>query len=154
MHSILFHVKSKCLPRPSAKTQVFIYLFLIERVHLVHGRSRTSRLKDKLYRINLVGLLPYCVIGLLAIHFRNYEISQSGRCSIGVQRQTSILVIVYDLCINVIFPFLVCLNASFTSLFNSCCRSLVCTRFRMTFLIRLFTNWHGGPSVIPTSILI
>lgn len=60
-----------------------------------------TRLKDKFYIVNLMGLLPYCVIGVLAIVFRVHDFDQNGKCLIGVQRQTSILVIVYDLVINV-----------------------------------------------------
>ena len=50
----------------------------------------------------MAGLLPYCVIGVLAVVFRVSDIGDSGRCLIGVERQTSILVIVYDLFINVL----------------------------------------------------
>jgi len=81
-------------------SKVIIYLFLIERVHIVRGSMRT-RLKDKVYLINMVGLLPYCVIGVLAIIFRVSDFDQNGKCLIGVERQTSILVIVYDLVINI-----------------------------------------------------
>jgi hypothetical protein len=49
----------------------------------------------------MFGLLPYCVIGLLAIIFRVNDLDENGKCLIGVERQTSILVIVYDLVINV-----------------------------------------------------
>ena len=80
---------------------MIIYLFLIERVHIVRG-SRRTRLKDKFYIINVAGLLPYCVIGVLAIVFRVHDFDENGRCLIGVERQTSILVIVYDLLINVL----------------------------------------------------
>jgi hypothetical protein len=54
----------------------------------------------------MFGLLPYCVIGLLAIIFRVDDLDENGKCYIGVERQTSILVIVYDLVINVA-PFIV-----------------------------------------------
>ena len=102
---IFFYFTSKVFHNLPSLTilQVIIYLFLIERVHIVRGRTRTSRFKDKVYLINLAGLLPYCVIGVLAIVFRVNDLDDSGRCLIGVERQTSILVIVYDLLINV-FP--------------------------------------------------
>ena len=98
---IFFYFTSK-VRHPTFVTdpEVMIYLFLIERVHMVRG-SRRERLKDKLYLFNLCGLLPYCVIGILAIIFRVNDIDPNGRCLIGVERQTSILVIVYDLVINV-----------------------------------------------------
>lgn len=100
---ILFYFTSKVAPALIiAYIQVLIYLFLIERVHLVRGRSRMTRWKDRQYRINMAGLIPYCVIGLLALYFRVYKIQENGRCVIGIERQTSIMVIVYDLLINVI----------------------------------------------------
>ena len=79
---------------------MFIYLFLIERVHIVRGRTR-NRLKDRMYLIHLVGLIPYGVIALLASVFRVDDLDENGRCLIGVERQTALLVIVYDMSINV-----------------------------------------------------
>jgi hypothetical protein len=52
----------------------------------------------------MMGLLPYCVIGVLAIIYRVNDFDENGKCLIGVERQTSILVIVYDLVINVRHP--------------------------------------------------
>ena len=86
---------------------MIIYLFLIERVRIVRGSTRSSRLKDKIYLLNMCGLLPYWAVGVLAIIFRVNELDESGRCLIGVERQTSILVIVYDLFINVRTPVFV-----------------------------------------------
>ena len=60
-----------------------------------------QRFKDKLYIFNMCGLLPYVVIGLLAVIFRVDNIQSDGKCMIGIQRQTSMLVLVYDLVINV-----------------------------------------------------
>jgi hypothetical protein len=60
-------------------------------------------MKDKVYIFNVIGLLPYCAIAVLAIVFRVSVLDNTGRCLIGVERQTSILVIAYDLVINV-FP--------------------------------------------------
>lgn len=67
---------------------------------MVRGSTRARR-NDKFYIINLLGLLPYCVIGVLATIYRVHDFDQNGKCLIGVERQTSILVIVYDLVINV-----------------------------------------------------
>ena len=103
---IFFYFTSKVHFRfPPLISQVIIYLFLIERVHIVRGGTRVSRFKNKVYLINMAGLLPYCVIGVLAVVFRVSDIGDSGRCLIGVERQTSILVIVYDLVINVFRPW-------------------------------------------------
>ena len=105
---IFFYCSSKVLPPTCAETlsnnQVIIYLFLIERVHIVRGGYRT-RLQDKLYLFNVFGLLPYCVIVILAIVFRVNEIEEpEGKCYIGLKRQSSFLLLVYDLVINVHTP--------------------------------------------------
>jgi hypothetical protein len=77
-----------------------IYLFLIERVHIVRGRTR-PRLRDPLYLFHLGGLVPYCVIVVLAIVFRINQLNETGRCYIGLKRESSFLLLIYDLVINV-----------------------------------------------------
>ena len=84
-----------------ANVKFFIYLFLVERVHIVRGRTR-DRLKDRLYLINLAALSPYCAFGVLACFLRVDTFGEDGRCLIGVQRQMAILMIIYDLLINVL----------------------------------------------------
>ena len=99
---IFFYFTTKvCFRLPVLISKVIIYLFLIERVHIVRGGKRASRFKNKVYLINVAGLLPYGVIAVLAIVFRVNDLDDSGRCLIGVERRTSILVLVYDLFINV-----------------------------------------------------
>jgi hypothetical protein len=83
---------------------VFIYLFLIERVHIVRGRT-WRRLDDKLYWLNLMGLVPYFVIGILGILFRVDAMGADGQCMIGIHSQVALAVISYDLFINVIMGF-------------------------------------------------
>jgi len=87
---ILFYCSSK----------VIIYLFLIERVHIVRGGTKT-RFQDKLYLFNLVGLIPYIVIVILAIIFRYNALDENGSCYIGLQRASSFPLLIYDLLINV-----------------------------------------------------
>lgn len=98
---ILFYCSSKVLPSHSACLhQVIIYLFLIERVHIVRGGTKT-RMQDKVYLFNLVGLVPYCVIVILAIVFRYNNLDDTGRCFIGLRRESSFPLLIYDLVINV-----------------------------------------------------
>jgi len=80
--------------------KVIIYLFLIERVHIVRGRAK-PRMQDKLYLVHLGGLLPYCIIVMLAIVFRLSELNATGRCYIGVKRPSSFPLMIYDVVINV-----------------------------------------------------
>jgi hypothetical protein len=101
---IFFYCSSKVYPHVSAlMMQVVIYLFLIERVHIVRGRTR-ARLRDKLYLFHLGGLIPYCVIVVLAIIFRINQLNETGRCYIGLRRESSFLLLIYDLVINVFPP--------------------------------------------------
>jgi hypothetical protein len=81
-------------------SKVIIYLFLIERVHIVRGGTK-SRMEDKLYLFNLLGLIPYCAIVILAIIFRYHALDENGHCYIGLRRESSFPLLIYDLIINV-----------------------------------------------------
>ena len=78
-----------------------IYLFLIERVHIVRGGTKTRK-QDKLYWFNTLGLIPYCVIVILAIVFRYNALDDSGYCYVGLRRESSFPLLIYDLIINVL----------------------------------------------------
>lgn len=98
---ILFYCSSKVFtPNCGIDKQVIIYLFLIERVHIVRGGTKT-RFQDKLYLFNISGLIPYVVIVILAIIFRYNGLDQNGHCYIGLQRASSFPLLIYDLLINV-----------------------------------------------------
>ena len=103
---ILFYCSSKVkIPWPILYwLQVIIYLFLIERVHIVRGGTKT-RLQDKLYLFNLLGLIPYCAIVILAIVFRYHALDDNGHCYIGLRRESSFPLLIYDLIINVFIAF-------------------------------------------------
>lgn len=49
----------------------------------------------------MLGLIPYCVIVILAIIFRVNELDDTGKCFIGLKRESSFLLLIYDLVINV-----------------------------------------------------
>ena len=70
-------------------------------MHVVRGATGLSRKKDKIYWANLCGLIPYLVIAALTIKFRIDKMDTEGRCIIGMERQTTILIIGYDFVINV-----------------------------------------------------
>ena len=53
----------------------------------------------------MIGLMPYCVIIVIAIIFRVNDIRDDGRCFIGLKRESSLLLIIYDLVINVFHSF-------------------------------------------------
>lgn len=68
---------------------------------MVRGATGLSRKKDKIYRVNLCGLIPYLVIPVLTTKFRIDKMDNEGRCIIGIERQTTILILGYDFAINV-----------------------------------------------------
>lgn len=70
-------------------------------MHLVRGSTGLSRKEDKIYQVNLCGLIPYLVICALTIKFRIDKMDMEGRCIIGMELQTAILIIAYDFIINV-----------------------------------------------------
>lgn len=72
-------------------------------MHIVRGGTKT-RFQDKLYLFNLVGLIPYLVIVILAIIFRYNSLDENGHCYIGLQRASSFPLLIYDLLINVSLP--------------------------------------------------
>ena len=86
-------------------TQVIIYLFLIERVHIVRGSTKTRK-QDKLYWFNTLGLIPYCVIVILAIVFRYNALDDTGYCYVGLRRESSFPLLIYDLIINVSLSYI------------------------------------------------
>ena len=68
---------------------------------MVRGAIGLSRKEDKIYWANLCGLIPYLVIAGLTIKFRIDKTDTEGRCIIGMERQTAILIIGYDFVLSV-----------------------------------------------------
>ncbi|KAF9962357.1 hypothetical protein BGZ65_009299 [Modicella reniformis] len=82
-----------------AASKIIIYLFLIEKVHVVS--AVTSRRKDSLlYRINILLLTPYTFILILMIFNRVAEVKEEGKCYIGLKPTASITLILYDIFIS------------------------------------------------------
>ena len=111
--------------------KVVIYLFLIERVHIVRGGTKTRK-QDKLYWFNTLGLIPYCVIVILAIVFRYNALDETGFCYVGLRRESSFPLLIYDLIINVSLAYYGHLLRS-TSRVNS---SFRCLDYTLTGLHR------------------
>jgi hypothetical protein len=60
-------------------------------------------MQDKLYLFNMLGLVPYCVIVVLAVVYRVNELNEAGQCYIGLARGSSFPLLIYDLIVNVLF---------------------------------------------------
>ncbi|KAK2599603.1 hypothetical protein N8I77_011343 [Diaporthe amygdali] len=78
----------------------FIYLFLVDRAHIVRG-SKKPRLKSKLYIFNSFGMLGiYVVITIMnfVLHIAEFD---KGHCVIGLQKPVIIPLIGFDALVNV-----------------------------------------------------
>ncbi|CAO3566217.1 unnamed protein product [Mortierella alpina] len=80
-----------------AISKVIIYLFLMEKVYVVTAIGSTR--KDfKLYKVNLVLMLPYLGILALMIIFRVSEVDDAtGQCFIGLLKPAALPLILYDI---------------------------------------------------------
>jgi hypothetical protein len=52
----------------------------------------------------MLGLIPYCVIVILAVIFRYNALDDEGFCYVGLRRESSFPLLIYDLIINVRYP--------------------------------------------------
>jgi hypothetical protein len=50
----------------------------------------------------MLGLVPYCAIVILAIIFRYNALDTQGYCYVGLRRESSFPLLIYDLIINVL----------------------------------------------------
>lgn len=82
-----------------AGSKIVIYAWLIERIHLVTA-VKTPRLKTNQYRFHLVLLLPYIIILVLMLTYRNIYLEEDGKCTIGLQLVASVPLLVYDFIFN------------------------------------------------------
>ncbi|TLS27631.1 hypothetical protein PpBr36_04337 [Pyricularia pennisetigena] len=86
-------------------TKVFIYLFLVDRVHIVRDSS-TPRLRSKLYLLNSFGMMGvYIVIVILNFIFRITDYD-SGMCVIGMKQPVMIPLIAFDAFVNIYLTLL------------------------------------------------
>ncbi|KAF9347705.1 hypothetical protein BGX34_002944, partial [Mortierella sp. NVP85] len=82
-----------------AASKIIIYLFLIEKVHVVS--SATTRRKDTtLYRANILLLTPYTIILVLMVLNRVAVLDEEDYCFIGLKPTASITLILYDIFIS------------------------------------------------------
>ncbi|KAF9433276.1 hypothetical protein BGZ76_009666 [Entomortierella beljakovae] len=105
-----------------ASSKVLIYLFLIERVHVV-STIGTTRWNSTMFRINIALLSPYGIVFILAVLYRSaylesHDTDTLGQCNIGLKLEASIPFIVYDLMMSswLTFLFLKSLTSSTSKL--------------------------------------
>ncbi|KAF9169596.1 hypothetical protein BGX21_001142 [Mortierella sp. AD011] len=88
-----------------AGSKIFIYLFMVERAHVVTDVG-VSRWNSRMFKFNIALLAPFSVIVAFVVKFRVSVIDDVGYCRIGLQTQASIPFITYDILINVWLTFL------------------------------------------------
>ncbi|KAK3946166.1 hypothetical protein QBC46DRAFT_275909 [Diplogelasinospora grovesii] len=82
-------------------TTKLIYLFLVEKAHMIRPRGRGPRLRSKLYIFNSFGMIGiYCIVVILNFIFRITRM-ENGLCIIGMKRPAMIPLIGFDLCVNI-----------------------------------------------------
>lgn len=80
--------------------KVILYLFLIERIHIVRSR-RYTRLTDNWYMANIAILvLGFGSIAILSFLFPVAELSD-GKCRIGLPFKITLPLLIYDVTINI-----------------------------------------------------
>ncbi|KAJ6440093.1 Cell division control protein 25 [Purpureocillium lavendulum] len=86
-------------------TTKFIYVFLVEKAHIIRGTPKT-RFKSKLYLFNAFGMLSiYLVVIILNFIFRIAKM-RDGTCIIGMKSLAMIPLISFDTVVNVYLTLL------------------------------------------------
>ncbi|TLS24642.1 hypothetical protein PpBr36_08318, partial [Pyricularia pennisetigena] len=88
-----------------ALTKVFIYLFLVDRVHIVQ-ESRKSRFKSRQYLINSFGMMGIYVVIIITNFIFRVNFYDNGTCVIGQSRFVLIPLIAFDAFINIYLTIL------------------------------------------------
>mmetsp|Transcript_9121 Transcript_9121/g.13730 ORF Transcript_9121/g.13730 Transcript_9121/m.13730 type:complete len:356 (-) Transcript_9121:201-1268(-) len=78
-----------------ASSKIQIYLFLVEKSHLVQN-NRVRRSDSNLYKLNVMLLLPYIGVLVLMVIYRINKVDSQGHCVIGLYEESSIPLLIYD----------------------------------------------------------
>ncbi|KII85175.1 hypothetical protein PLICRDRAFT_45329 [Plicaturopsis crispa FD-325 SS-3] len=90
-----------------ASSKVFIYLFLLEKLHIVWSPiSGVRRLKSPVYIVCAFTIVVYSAIIALLLVGRIHEFRPNGTCVIGLRPLASIPLVSYDLYVNILLTSL------------------------------------------------
>ncbi|OBZ70953.1 hypothetical protein A0H81_09114 [Grifola frondosa] len=96
-----------------ASSKIMIYLYLIEKVHVVWSPiSRVARLKSLIYLGGLSLIVVYVGVGIILVCGRITYFRDDGSCVIGLTRHASLVLLVYDLLVNILLTSLFLLSLS------------------------------------------
>ncbi|KAH8831847.1 hypothetical protein DL96DRAFT_1553072 [Flagelloscypha sp. PMI_526] len=82
-----------------ATSKVLLYLFLVEKVHIVwnpHGAD-SPRMKSKVFILGIITVSMYLVVIGLMVVGRNHYFRDDGTCIIGLKHYASVTLLAYDL---------------------------------------------------------
>ncbi|KAK3387678.1 hypothetical protein B0H63DRAFT_470687 [Podospora didyma] len=87
-------------------TKILIYMFLVEKAHIIRSSSQRPRLHSKLYIFNSFGMIGvYIVVVTLNFIYRITRV-ENGQCIIGMKKLAMIPLIAFDLLVNVYLTIL------------------------------------------------
>ncbi|KAH9847168.1 hypothetical protein C2E23DRAFT_890231 [Lenzites betulinus] len=90
-----------------ATSKILIYLFLVEKVHVVwSGAYKKKRLRSPMYLTCLGIVSVYLGVAIFLILSRVSYFREDGSCVIGLTRPASLTLLVYDLFINLLLTSL------------------------------------------------
>ncbi|KAK7436757.1 hypothetical protein VKT23_009813 [Stygiomarasmius scandens] len=136
-----------------ASTKVLLYLFLIEKVHVVWSTSHnTPRLRSPIYLIGLGTILLYAAVGIVLIIGRVHYLHEGdGYCYIGLKFYASLTLLSYDIYITFFLTALFLWPLMKSKLTNPriqrvASRTLVSAAVALTMStinVAVLTAWHG-----------
>ncbi|KAK1754568.1 hypothetical protein QBC47DRAFT_402982 [Echria macrotheca] len=87
-------------------TTKLIYLFLVEKAHIIRPTGKKPRLHSKLYLTNSFGMIGiYCGVVVLNFIYRITRV-ENGQCIIGMKKLAMIPLIAFDLLVNIYLTIL------------------------------------------------
>ncbi|ESK93166.1 hypothetical protein Moror_1102 [Moniliophthora roreri MCA 2997] len=136
-------------------SKVFVYLFLLEKVHLVWSPSMGSlkKAQSPIYMLGVTTVGLYTVVICVTLIGRVHLLRHDGACVIGLKTYSSVTLLTYDLYINVFLTalFLWPLFRSKVSVSNPRNRSVAIRNLAAAFValttstinIAILTHLHG-----------
>ena len=77
-------------------TKAQLYIFFIERMHIVHKSLSQTRKGSPLYIFNISLLIPFIALFVLMIYYRVAYVGEDQKCRHGLRRESTIPTVLYD----------------------------------------------------------
>jgi branched-subunit amino acid transport protein len=73
-----------------------LYIFFIERMHIVHKKPSQNRMESPLYIFNMCLLIPFTALFVLMVSYRISFVGEDQRSRHGLRRESTIPGLIYD----------------------------------------------------------